>query len=60
MYQGTDRVQADKVLGLVQDCHAREHMVLTPAETGEHVPSVRKIPGLPEDLLLEDDDRICS
>jgi hypothetical protein len=60
MHQSTHYVQTDQVLCLVEHCYTRQHRVLPPAETAEHVPSVRKIPGLPEDLLLEDDDRICS
>jgi hypothetical protein len=34
--------------------------VLTTTETGEHVPRFLNVSGFPKDLLVEDDDRICS
>jgi hypothetical protein len=58
MHQSTRHIEAHNVACLVQHdecCHDR---VGPTAETRQHLPGVVNISGLPEDLLLQDNDRI--
>ena len=60
MHQGLYRVEAYKVPCVVEHSYSRDHRVHPTTETGKHLPRVVYVPGLAEDLLLQNDHRIRS
>ena len=57
-HQRTRHIEAHHVVRLVEYGQCRHHCVCTTAETRQHLPGVVNISRLPEDLLLQDNDRI--